>query len=199
MNDSKSFSRAGLRGLVILVTATALAGCSVLIGNVRPVEEPAPLPENEAKSAQDLPVLSAPWRPLDAAATKKEGGTLQAGSLVPELSFQNEETGSTLAYTSGCRKSYQKAPPALRRIAQSLGSGLSRIQKQEHRDTAVSGIPALRSLIQGWAGGSPVIIESILFSKKGCVFDLTLVSLARHHEQDRPAFDKVLATLPLSK
>ncbi len=199
MTDSTSFSRSGFRGLAIFMTATALSGCSVLIGNVRPVEEPAPLHESESKATGSMSPLAAPWKSLELPTSRKERGSAQAGSIVPGLSFQNGETGSTLAYTSGCRKSYQKGAPALRRVAQSLGSGLSRIQKQEHIDTMVAGIPALRSLVHGWAAGSQVVIESIIFARDGCVFDLTLVSLERHHEQDRPAFDKVLATLPLSK
>lgn len=186
------------RPFAALIASLSLAGCSVLVGNVRPVEEPAPLEKMEpAGAATPGPLLPAPWKRMEAA--PKSAASADSGAIVPGLSFQNQETGSTLAFTTGCRKSYQKAPPSLRTISQSLGSGLSRIQRKESLEILVSGIPALRSSITGWAGGSEIAIDNIVLAREGCVFDLTLVSLARHRDQDRPAFDKVLAALPLSQ
>jgi hypothetical protein len=181
-----------------LLASISLAGCSVLVGNVRPMEEPAPLEKlGKPDAAAPTPLLPLPWKKMEVPA--KSAGSPESGAIVPELSFQNEETGSTLAYTSGCRKSYQKAPPSLRTISQSLGSGLSRIRRQEPSEILVSGVPALKSSMTGWAGGSEIAIENVVLAREGCVFDLTLVSLARHRDRDRAAFDKVLATLPLSR
>lgn len=184
--------------IAALIAALHLAGCSVLVGNIRPLEEPAPLEKRKSPEADaPSPLLPPPWKTLEV--LPKSTGSADSGTIVPELSFQNEETGSTLAFTSGCRKAYRKAPPALRTISQSLGSGLSRIQRKEQSELVVSGTPALRSSVTGWAGGSEVTIDNVILAREGCVFDLTLVSLSRHRDQDRPAFDKVLAALPLSK
>lgn len=173
-----------------MLSALGLGGCSVLVGNVRPVEEPASLDGVTEKRG----LLGSPWTRIDP--PRKDGAP---GALIPAFSFQNEQTGSTIAFTSGCRGSYRKAPPSLRMISQSLGSGLQRIQKRLQEDSQVAGVPALSNTIVGWASGSEVTIHNVIFSREGCVFDLTLVSLSRHHEQDRPAFDSVLSALPISK
>ena len=176
--------------IAVLLGTFVLQGCSVLIGNVRHSEEPAEMRD----SAGGAPLLNPPWFPIEA--PKKEASL--AGSA-PELSFQNRDTGSTIAFTTGCRKSYQKAPPELKRIAKSLGNGLARVQSRHQEETAVAGIPAIRSTVVGTASRSEVTIHDLIFSRDGCVFDLTLVSLTRHVDADLPAFEKILAALPFSK
>ena len=169
-----------------------LSGCSVLLGNVRPVEETAPLSQQKASEA----TLAAPWLQIS---QKKDSSNAPSSFSTPEMHFQNQETGSTLAFTSGCRKSYRKTQPSLRKIAQQLGSGLINIQKREQIDIEVQGIPALRNTVTGMASGKEVTIHNVIFTREACVYDLTLVSLRRHFESDRGAFEKVLATLPLTR
>ncbi|MBU6376463.1 MAG: hypothetical protein KGQ59_10740, partial [Bdellovibrionales bacterium] len=107
-------------------------------------------------------------------------------------------TGGTLAFTSGCRRAYQKNQPSLRKLSQQLGGGLSKIEKKEQIETQVQGTAALQNTISGVASGQAVTIHNVIFVRASCVYDLTLVSLRRHFASDRLAFEKVLGNLPLA-
>ncbi len=180
-----------LRTLLLLLTLPA-TGCSVLLGNIRPVEERAALPA-EANAPNLLPQ---PWLGVT---NQGEGRTETPKPTEPEFNFQNQETGSTIAYTSGCRHSYLTSTPQLRRIAEALGSGLTQIERRQQSEILISGIPALQTTLSGRAAGSAVVIHNVLLATSGCIHDVTLVSLQRHFQSDRTAFDKLLATLPFPK
>jgi len=167
---------------------SVFSGCSVLVGNVRPVEE-----QSVGKLTQTA--LGPPWIEVSLANTKAQP-SLEASDL-PDLSYQNQQTGSTLAFTSGCRKTYSSQPPSLRAVAQSLGGGLTKIQTRRQIDTDTRGSPSLLTTLEGTASGEEIVIHNVILQNKGCLLDLTLVSLKRHFDADRPAFDTVWSTIPL--
>lgn len=160
---------------ILLIATTQLAGCAVLFGQVAPAEKQQ-TPEAAFKGA---PPLQAPW--------KRMGGV---GGETADVSYQNEETGSTLSFTSGCRKTFatRSSPEdedrALRQISRSMSGGLSRIQRSRQQTIQLDGNKALQSRIDGTIQGRKVIIVSTVTRKASCVYDVTLVTVSRFFDAD---------------
>jgi hypothetical protein len=141
------------------------------------------------------PLLSRPWKEV-AQRPESTSKTAAPNEPLPELSFQNETTGSTIAYTTGCRRAYRNSPPSLPSIAQALEGGLSSISKRQQEPLQLGNTTALKTTLTGKSGKTPVVIQSVLLARGDCIYDLTLVALERHFHDDRIAFEKVLTKLP---
>ncbi len=161
--------------LIALLAAPHLTGCAVFFGQVTPAEQKA-APEQPLKGA---PALATPWKRLAAPA-----------SDTGDVSYQNEQTGSTLSFTSGCRPSFaNRSSPdeeekALKQISRSMSGGLTRIQRRHQHTTLLDGNKALQSRIEGTVQGRKVIIVSTVARKASCVYDVTLVSVSRFFDAD---------------
>ena len=161
--------------LLTFLAAPHLTGCAVFFGQVAPAEQQA-TPEQEIRGA---PVLTSPWKRLGVAIGESA-----------DVSYQNEQTGSTLSFTSGCRPTFatrsspEEEEKALKQISRSMSGGLTRIQRRHQRSTLLDGNKALQSRIEGTVQGRKVIIVSTVARKSSCVYDVTLVSVARFFDAD---------------
>lgn len=152
---------------VLLVGVTLLSGCAVLFGNVQPVE-------TQAFNSSGIPRLQKPWREIS------------AGGSLPDLGYQHETSGSTLALTSGCRPDYALGDreSLLHKLANAMGSGLGRIEARQKRDVLLDGLPAVEMRLKGSVEGRNIILQSVVTLKGSCVYDVTLVSLERFFDDD---------------
>lgn len=159
---------------------TGLSGCAVFFGNVQPVE-------TQALNFSGIPRLQKPWKEIP------------GGGTTPDLGYQHEISGSTLALTSGCRPDYANGEQKkiLEKLADAAGSGLGRIESRQKKDVVFDGLPALQMRLKGNVEGRAIFLQSVLTRKGSCIYDVTLVALERFFDDDLRSLEDWLSKIHL--
>jgi len=167
---------------ISLTAFLSLAGCAIMFGHVQPLEQ-------QALVGSRIPALSHPWTRIAQSASNE----------APDVGYQNDKTGSTLALTSGCRPEYADADTQkiLLQITSATGSALTQIDKRTPYPARLDGIEALMTTFEGTINGRKLVIQTIVAKKSSCVYDVTLVSLKRFFDGDSSSFSQWVAAIHL--
>ncbi len=175
----------------ILAGAGGLCGCAVLVGNVKPVDQ-----KSITYGVMDLSKEDPNWNSLLPVQTRSKGVT---PSEVSDVAFQSKKTASTISLTSGCRAGNESPSKDLREFSQPLFSSLTKLRDRKENARLVQNVPALETTAHGVAEGQDLVIRTVVLRKKSCVYDLTLVSLARFFVAETEAFSKFVESLRLKE
>ncbi len=174
--------------LLLVPVVLLLGGCSVLVGNIRPSEQDA---ARTHERKLEIPPLQAPWVEVPKP-TSEQGGS--------DTSWQHSATGSTLSFTSGCRKvsaDPEEGTLELDRLSSAMTGGLTQVTRRRKRETRLHDSPAVESIIEGNLQGRSIVIRTLITRKQSCVYDVTLVSLKRFFDETSLTFDDWISRMRL--
>ncbi|MEK7689690.1 MAG: hypothetical protein AAB425_01575 [Bdellovibrionota bacterium] len=169
-----------------LFAITVHPGCSILVGNVRPIET-----KSNGYRYDDLSQASG-W----VKKSTKADDTHRSNEL-SDIVFQSQTTAAIISLNSACRESRERNERDLRTFTQSLLMGISEIERREERDVVVSGVPALETTVQGKVTGQIVMLRTIVARKDACLFDVMYVTRPASFESELGDFAKFVASLRL--
>lgn len=135
--------------------------------------------------------------PLNQKSTKAENVSYQDPSMpfVKQTSENNldglwisKNTKSTIGFYSLCHKNL----PPLRNARSNSLNGIENSEIVKEDVTRYNDREALRSLIQGKLEGFVFQIESVLFVKDSCLFEISYVSYKENFDKERGIYNKFL-------
>jgi hypothetical protein len=168
-------------------------GCSLLVGNIKPVEEKA-----DDYGVMDLSKSSPNWIRL----TPEEAGaesTLLKGDSPPEISdvaYQAKKTASIISLNSVCRAASEPLTD-LKAMTQVLFLGMTDLEVQSQKPLQIQGRPALESTVRGKLNGEDMILRTVVFRHNRCVYDLVYMARPTHFPQNEQDFAHFIASLRL--
>lgn len=174
---------------------TLLSGCSVLVGNVRPVDE-----KDESVSWRDMSKQKE-WIRLDLAERLKEKDPeVQPDTAIPDLAFQHDQTAAIISINSACRekqRSHDEQLPLqdrLKTYTQRLHFGFQ-IDSRKESASKIDGFSAWEVTVRGKLEEEPVMMRTVVFERKNCVYDLMYMTRPEHFPKHEIAFSEFLASL----
>lgn len=197
-------SRFAFLGCVLALGSAA--GCGLLIGNVKPVEE-----KSEQYGVLDLSYSNPDWVKLpedelpeeDAGPEKgtqkghekdKEGAPSTA---VPDVAYQSQKTSSIISLNSVCRPANKTFEPDLREVSRLLTLGFTQVTLREQRDLTVGGRPALETTVRGKLNGVPTMLRTVVVHHDDCVYDMVYVARPPLFESQERDFTRFVSSLRL--
>jgi hypothetical protein len=199
----------GAFALKLFLWATSLAalfatsGCSVVVGNVRPLEE-----KSTEYGVMDLSRSNSDWKKLDPvkAAAQSESGKAQdvSPTEVSDVAYQSSSTASIISLDSACRQHGDSkssrakgSGPDLKTLTDLLLLGITDVTLREERGLEVQKTPALETTIQGKLNGEPMEIRTVVLKRQNCVYDLVYMSRPQYFERHLNDFAHFVASLRL--
>ncbi len=189
------------------------SGCSLLIGNVKPIAE-----KSESYEYLDLSSQSKSWKKLSdsSAGGSKPVATAHAittpqviesdSNIEPsnnddaqsndntDLAFQSKNNSSIISLNSACRVSFSddlsQSQAQLRAKANELLLGITHITERDEKMIEVQKTPALETTIQGELNQESVRIRTIVLNAKGCLYDLMYIAKPEHFNESESDFKK---------
>lgn len=149
------------------------SGCSILIGNVRPVSE-----HSSGYSARNLAELSPNWTVLD------RGDELSGA----DIAYQYKPNGSIISLNSTCRERNAREDLSLDAISRSLLLGITAPDQQAARDLQVSRLPARETTVSGMMNGESMKLRVVVLRKEECLYDLMYVAKAARFDEQEATF-----------
>ena len=167
----------------------AAPGCSVLVGNVKPVEE-RDTTYQVLRLSTEVP---AEWKLLD----RTQGRTPDES----DLAFQSRKTGAIISLNSVCRSSYlpKGGIDSLRQFSRQLLLGsFDQVLTQAEMPRQVDGIEALETRMTGTVPegkGEKAQIRVVVVKKDRCVYDLMLLGRPETIARSEADFDRFVGSL----
>ncbi len=174
-----------LLGLVILLAN--VSGCSVLVGNVKPVDQ-----KSETYRALNLAEGNPDWKKLELA--PHDGDPTRATDS-SDVAYQSTRTSSIISLNSVCRPGGN--PDSLHDISRLLFLGITDVSLKDEKDLQLEGVPALQTTVQGRLNGEQVRLRSVVLRKEVCVYDLMYVARPDRFASQEPDFNRFVASLRL--
>jgi hypothetical protein len=168
--------------LLISVLSTT-SGCSVLIGNVKPVGE-----KSESYQVLRLDQSDPNWLSVDTNSSQEKDDKEVLESS--DLAYQSQRSSSIISLNSSCRRSLEHSPRSLRQFTDALLLGIREIELRQERELKLDGSPALETTLQGTLGQRTSRIRTIVVKKGMCVYDFMLIARIDRFGQDLPTFEK---------
>lgn len=162
-----------------------LSGCSLFIGNVKPVEE-----KSERYDIMDLEKADADWMRLPSQSDP-------ARTDISDLAFQSKSTASIISLNSACRPSWRGDEPNLQEFSRQLLLGITDQGQRTQDQVDVASVPALRTTVDGKMSGRTVKLQTVVLKKEECVYDLMYVAQPDRFESQNDIFSRFVASLRL--
>lgn len=173
-------------GVLVLCSAALLNACSVLVGQVKPEDEKAPLAVTPKKEL--LP--SAQWTALAIPSST------QSNEDVPDAAWQSNETGSVISVNSVCRQNFDEGGD-LKRVTRMLTSQWDNLKIENERSLIVSGHEALETTALGHYLNRERRFQTVVVKSPTCVYDLVFLSPVQTFDQELSVFQKFRDNLNL--
>ena len=174
-----------LRSLFLTVLTGALSGCSVLIGNIKPVGE-----KSQSYEVLRLEKENPNWVAIDSNSVKESDEEDNESLESSDLAYQSKSSSSIISLNSSCRKNLASSQLTLRQFTDALLLGIQSIENREEREISISGAQALETTLQGNLGGRTSRLRSVVIRKGMCVYDLMLIARVDRFGQDLPTFER---------
>lgn len=161
---------------VVFAALTAVlggSGCSILIGNVRPVSE-----HSTNYAAPDLSQKFPEWSSLER--TDEGPGA--------DVAFQHAKSGSIISMNSTCRERNTREDLSLDSVTRSLLLGITVPDQQTSREIKVSRLPAQETTVLGMMNGQSMKLRVIVLRKDECLYDLMYVAKANRFDEQEAVF-----------
>jgi hypothetical protein len=155
-----------------------LSGCSVLLGQVKPVEEKSvnSSPKNSAWSHPD-------WKKLEISTNADSNGDL------PDSAWQSSKTAAVISLNSVCRKEKSEGKD-LKAVTRVLLSQWDHLKILGESSEVVSGLPAFSTVATGHYLGRERKFKVLVVKTPTCVFDLVFLSPVKTFDQDISIFQQ---------
>jgi hypothetical protein len=169
----------------LLTALMILNGCSVLVGQVKPVEEKAP-------SSPMIPVheLSPEWKALQVESHS------QTGDDIPDASWQSKKTAAVISLNSACRQNVDEEGD-LKSITTNLLSAWRSLKIENQKEIIVSNYTALETTAQGFYLNRTRKFQVVVVKTSTCIYDLLYLAPPVSFKEDLPLFQKFRDNLSL--
>ena len=169
----------------LLALTIFLNACSVLVGQVKPVEEKAPLP-----SAEKIIFPAANWKKLDI-----PSGT-QSNEDIPDAAWQSGRTAAVVSLNSVCRQDFDEDGD-IKRVTKMLLSQWDSLKVDSERSLTISGFQALETTGSGSYLDRSRRFQTVVVKSPTCVYDLVYLSPVETFPQELSVFQKFRDNLNL--
>jgi hypothetical protein len=176
------------------------SGCSVVVGNVKPIEE-----KSTEYGVMDLRHISPDWKKLDPAKTAAQSESVKEQDVSPtevsDVAYQSKSTASIISLDSACRLAPDASRPGAERDLKSLTDllllGITDVTLREERGMEIQKTPALETTITGKLNGESMQIRTVVLKRQNCVYDLVYMSRPQYFERQLSDFSHFVASLKL--
>lgn len=178
----------------LLLSQTA---CSLLVGNIKPLEE-----KSETYGVMDLSKGNPEWLRLAPDESSSDSGTSKGvtPTEIADVAYQARKTGSIISLNSACRSPSSETKPEehdLKAMTQVLFLGITELDVQTQQPIEIQGSPALESRVQGKLNGEEMMLKTVVLQRGRCVYDLVYMARPRFYEQNEKDFAHFVASLRL--
>jgi hypothetical protein len=176
--------------LIAAISLSLLNGCSVLIGNVKPVEEKAAI-----GTVTGPPLDDSHWKKINLKASSATAGTGE-GDDVPDVAYQSTKTASVIALNSACRRLADDESDA-KTVTESILSSWRDMKNVDEANTLTSGFPSLQTTAQGIYLNRRRKFQLVVVKSPKCVYDLIYLSPVTTFDEELADFQRFRDTLKL--
>lgn len=184
-----------------------LTSCSVLVGNVKPIEG-----KSRGHEWMNLARESQEWKEIDPNTLKTSPGAPEEEeeSLddIPDGVYQHKKTGAFISINSSCNHDLGPNPEVdLDAYTTALFPGLSNVKERISDRAMLDGSIALKTQIEGdlvedQEDGKPprgekVKIETYVVASGSCLYDLVYVAKTRYFPKHQADFSKFVKSFRL--
>lgn len=173
--------------LTLLLTQ---AGCGLLIGSVKPVDE-----KSETYGVLDLSRENPDWVRLKETRKAEPAETTEAE--ISDVSFQSKKTASIISLNSACRPTYETSEQDLKAFTNQLLLGISDITLRAEKYLTVQKTPALETTLQGTLNGESMVLKTVVLRRGPCIYDLMYVARPQYFNENERDFAHFVASLRL--
>ena len=169
----------------LLAFTVFLNACSVLVGQVKPVEEKATL----TPTKKDI-FPSEDWKKLDI-----QSGT-HSNEDIPDAAWQSHVSGAVISLNSVCRQRFDEEGD-LKRVTKMLLSQWDNLKVEKERSFVVSNFQALETTAHGNYLNRDRKFQTVVVKSPSCVYDLVYLSPVESFDQELSVFQKFRDNLNL--
>jgi hypothetical protein len=170
-----------MKSLSFILFALMLTSCSVLVGQVKPVEEKS---ANSPTGRNVLERLG--WKQLDLSA---ESDAKDDGSDSPDAAWQSPKSSAVISLNSVCRRGRGRGRD-LKQVTEVLLSQWDNLKKEGERPLTVGGYPAYETVASGDYLTSHRKFEILVVKSPTCIYDLIFVSPIETFDQEVSVFQE---------
>jgi hypothetical protein len=175
--------------LLIFPLTFFLNGCSVLVGQVKPVDEKAS-EEAIINKVPDLASIDPDWKKIVLAAT------FSTSEDTPDAAWQSQKTAAVISINSACSQLNDERS-SVAYVTTSLLSQWRHLKIIHQADTKLSGYPALETTAEGYYLNRTRKFQTVAVKTTTCVYDLIYLSPVNSFDQELSAFQKFRDNLVL--
>lgn len=185
----KSFYYPSRRLLIsfLLSASVFLNACSVLVGQVKPVEE-------KASATQLTPIdhISPNWKQLELhSAVSNEGA-----DDIPDSAWQSTRSAAVISLNSACRQNRDESSE-LKDFTSNLLSQWRNLKIESQNNIIVSGKPALETTAEGIYLNRHRKFQTVVVKTQTCLYDLIYLSPVKTFNQELGVFHQFRDSLKL--
>ncbi len=178
-------------GLLILLILTE-TNCSLLIGNIKPVEE-----KSKSYGVLNLSKENSDWIKLSSKTTMDlMSETESPESGISDVAYQSKKNASIISMNSAC-KSYPQKNKDLKELARELLLGISDITPIEERNIIVAHVPALETTLKGKIDHEEMAFKTVVLNRVNCVYDLMYIARPDRFKDHLDDFSRFVSSLRL--
>lgn len=179
-----------LKQILLLVAVLSETGCSLLIGNIKPVEE-----KSRSYHVLDLSREGGEWDKLENKDAKQDPKATDTS----DLAYQSKKNASIISLNSACRSSLEARDQDLKGFTDVLLLGISDITLREEKQITLQNAPALETTVRGQLGGEPIMLRTVVLRRRDCLYDLMYVSRPDRFSEKEAEFSRFVASLKLNE
>jgi hypothetical protein len=161
----------------------SLSGCSVLFGQVKPIEEKSVNPVT-----RNRPDEAAGWIRLETVSSA------QTHTDIPDAAWQSPTSSAVISINSVCRAS---GGEDLLGVTRSLLSQWDRLEVHSEKSVKAGGFPALETTASGAYSGQRRKFRILIVKSPTCTYDLVYVSPPESFDQELSVFERFRDNLVL--
>ncbi len=162
-----------------------LNGCSILVGQVKPVEEKSVNSQTKNK------LLNHPdWKQLEIQSSVK------SSTDIPDAAWQSQKTAAVISLNSVCRRNIDRSDD-LKNVTRILLSQWDHLKILSERSLQLSGFPAYETVARGKYLDRDRKFKVIVVKSPSCVYDLVFLSPLESFNEELSVFQQFYDNLIL--
>lgn len=181
------------------ITIPLQLGCSVIIGNVKPIQE-----KSKKYTILDLSINHPDWIQTESQpwnSQRKQPPSQTQETDTADVTFRSQVTDSVISMISAC-KSEGNSPSqtlTLSELTHELLLGISKISFREEEQTRIEGLQSLQTTIQGQLNQKEVMLRAVVIKDSYCIYDLIYIAQPKHFFKEEPIFSRFVSSFHLMK
>jgi hypothetical protein len=173
-------------GLFVCAFSIFLNGCSVLVGQVKPVEEKAP-----KVPFTDVTQIAPTWKRLDIPAKTKSKDD------IPDAAWQSGTTAAVISLNSACRQTPDEDRTDLKEVTRIILSQWDNLSIISETPRTLSGLEAWETVAEGKYLGRQRKFETAVVKTPTCVYDMVYLSPVKTFTEELSVFERFRDSLNL--